>query len=317
MPRVKMFLLQHFSWIFALAIILPIVIFVPAFQKAGYWLALNQQYFAAAALALALTPIMITGGIDLSVGSITVMVSVVIGALWRDAGWPLGWAIGGGILIGLVAGLVNSAMVFAGVLPLVATLATRELYRGLAMRLSGDHPVDRFPIELVRFWRSTWLGLPIPLYVLIALVIFAYFIVQHTWIGRMTYAIGDNEQAARFAGIPVSRIKMLLYGGSGLVAGLCGAALVMKYGAAKADAERSLELSAIAYVVVGGIRITGGAGTVTGTVIGILTVSALLAWLDGAAPNWRDTIIGTLLIVVAISNELAARWLLRSQTRSV
>jgi rhamnose transport system permease protein len=306
-------ILRHLPWLFTAAIVVPIVLNVRAFQSPGYWLELPQQYFAPAMLALALTPIILTGGIDLSVGSTTVLASVAVGALWRDAGWPIGWALGGGVAVGLLAGLVNGLFIDLGVLPLVATLATRELYRGLAFSLSGANPVTRFPPELGQFWLDPWLGLPKSLLAIGVLFLLTFIVVHHTWVGRMTYALGDNEEAARYAGVPVRRVKWLLYAGSGLVAGLCGAGLVMKYGAAKADAERTLELAAITYVVMGGVRITGGGGSVTGTLLGIVTVSVLLAWLDNAYPTWRDTITGALLIVVAVSNEAAARWRARKR----
>jgi ribose/xylose/arabinose/galactoside ABC-type transport system permease subunit len=281
--------LRHLPWLFTAAILVPIALSVPAFQHLSYWLELPHQYFAPAMLALALTPIILTGGIDLSVGSTTVLVSVVIGALWRDLGWPIAWAIMGGVVVGLLCGLANSAFIVLGVLPLVATLATRELYRGLAFSLSGNNPVNRFPSALGTLWREEWFGQPLPLYGIAGLFVITYFAVHHTWVGRMTYALGDNEEAARYAGVAARGIKVLLYGWSGLVAGLCGAGLVMKYGAAKADAERTLELAAITYVVVGGVRITGGGGSVTGTLLGIVTVSVLLAWLDSALPTWRAT----------------------------
>lgn len=301
-------LLQRLPWLVAGAIIVPIVLTDPAFQKAGYWLALSQQFFAPALLALALTPIILTGGIDLSVGSISVLASVVIGALWQEAGWPIEWAVAGGLCAGLLAGTANGSLVALGVMPLVATLATRELFRGLALRLSGHTPVNRFPPELTTFWLNQYAGLPAALYGLIFFFILTYLFVHHTWMGRMVYAAGDNEEAARYAGVPVRALKLLLYAWSGLTAGLCGFALVMKYGAAKADAEKTLELAAIAYVVVGGIRITGGAGRVTGTLLGIVTVSVLQAWLSSRAPAWRDTVIGALLIAVALGNEVGFSW---------
>jgi ribose/xylose/arabinose/galactoside ABC-type transport system permease subunit len=307
-------LLRQTPWLMAGLILLLTVLLVPAFQRPAYWLTLSQQYFAPAALALVLTPIILTGGIDLSVGSVSVFASVVIGALWRDLGLPVGWAMAAGVLTGLLAGLGNGLLVRVGVPSLVATLATRELYRGLALALSGDNPVTRFPPELGEFWAATVLGLPVPLLSIAALFVLTYVIVHHTWVGRVLYAVGDNERAARFAGLPVQRVKVGLYACSGLVAGLCGASLVMRYGAAKADAEKYLELLAIACVVLGGIRITGGGGHVAGTLLGIVTVAALLAGLrETVASAWRDTATGAVLVTVAVCNEAAARWVARHQ----
>src|SRR5262245_22040698 len=132
MNRLALRLLQHTPWMIAGGIIVVLVLLVPAFGRLTYWFALSRHFFAPAALALALTPIILTGGIDLSVGSVTVFTSVVIGALWQGLGWPLAWALAGGVMAGLLAGAANGLLVTAGVLPLVATLATRELFRGLA-----------------------------------------------------------------------------------------------------------------------------------------------------------------------------------------
>ena len=302
-------LVRRLPWLIAALLLAVLVCYVPAFQRSRYWLSLAPQFFAVAALALALTPIVLTGGIDLSVGSITVFSSVVIGYLWRDLGCPLGVAMAGGVLAGTLCGIGNGLLVSAGVLPLVATLATRELYRGLARVLSGDDPVTTFPPELGSFWVQPLFGLPVSLWALVILWLVSYAGVHHTWMGRMLFAMGDNEQAARFAGVPVRRLQLGLYAWSGFIAGLCGLGLVLKYGAAKADAERSLELLAIACVVMGGVRVTGGSGHVAGTLLGVVTVCALQAGLSGVASNWRDTVTGGVLIAVALAGEAGARWL--------
>src|SRR5205814_4393277 len=137
-------------------------------------------------------------------------------ALWQGSGWPIGWARIGGILVGLMAGLVNGTLVTFGVLPLVATLASRELYRGLAYTLSGDAPENRFPTQLRDWWRLAPGGVPMTLLGISLLFLLTYLVVHHTWVGRMLYAIGDNESAARFAGVPVRRLKLGLYAWSGM-----------------------------------------------------------------------------------------------------
>jgi ribose/xylose/arabinose/galactoside ABC-type transport system permease subunit len=307
-------LLRRLPWLIAALLLGVLVLTVPAFGRPRYWLSLAPHYFAVAALALALTPVVLTGGIDLSVGSLTVLSSVVVGVLWRDLDLPIGLALAGGVLAGVLGGLGNGLLVSLGVLPLVATLATRELYRGLAWALSGDDPVTRFPPGLGAFWARPVLGLPVSLWGLAALWLASYLVVHHTWMGRALYAIGDNERAARFAGVPVRSLELGLYAWAGFVAGLCGLGLVMKYGAAKADAERSLELLAIACVVMGGVRVTGGAGHVAGTLLGVVTVCALLAGLSRVASAWRDTVTGGVLIAVAVAGEAGARWLARRGT---
>jgi ribose/xylose/arabinose/galactoside ABC-type transport system permease subunit len=306
---------RRLPWLIAGAVLVALVLGVPAFQRPRYWLSLAPQYFAPAALAIALTPIILTGGIDLSVGSITVLSSVVIGIVWRDMGLPIGVALVVGVLAGALAGLANGLLVTVGVMPLVATLATRELYRGLAWTMSGDDPVTRFPPELAGFWNTAVLGLPVSLWALAGLWLVCYIVVHHTWAGRMLFAIGDNERAARFAGVPVRSLQLVLYTWSGLVAGLCGLGLVLKYGAAKADAERSLELLAIACVVMGGARVTGGSAHLAGTLLGTVTVCTLLAGLSRIGSAWRDTVSGSVLIAVALANEAGARWLAHRPAR--
>jgi ribose transport system permease protein len=308
MKQLALIMMRRVPWLVAGLIVLIGLILVPAYQQPRYWVNLPSQYFPVAVLALALTPIMLTGGIDLSVGSVTVFTSVVIGALWRDTGWPIEWAILAGVLTGLLAGLGNGGMVVAGVPSLVATLATRELFRGLASAMSGDSPVNRFPAQLGEFWRAAFLGLPIPLIGLTVLFLISYCVIHHTWIGRVVFAIGDNERAARFAGTPVRGITLGIYTWCGLVGGLCGTAEVCKYNAAKADAEKSLELTAIACVVLGGIRIAGGAGHVGGTLVGIITVAVLMGGLGSIDSTWRDMVMGAVLIGVALLNEAGARW---------
>jgi len=310
MNRLAALMLRRIPWLVAALIVAVTVATVRAFRQPDYWLNVTEQYFAAGALALALTPIVLTGGIDLSVGSVTVFAAVVIGALSEQAHWPVGLAVAGGIAAGLLAGLFNSSLVVLGIMPLVATLATRELFRGLASTLVGEATRYRFPRTLHDFWEQPLAGVPLPLavYGIAFLFVLTYLVVHHSWIGRMVYAIGDNEQAARFAGLPVRRVKLGLYAWCGLVGGLCGAALVVRHGAAKAEAEQSLDLIAIACVVLGGVRITGGAGSVPRTLLGILTIAVLLAGLTIVAPAWRDSLTGALLIAVAVANEAGNRW---------
>jgi ribose/xylose/arabinose/galactoside ABC-type transport system permease subunit len=295
-------LVRYVPWLVTLSLLLAMLLSVPAFGRLPYWLELGRQHFAMAALALALTPIILTGGIDLSVGSTSVLVSVVIGALWQRLGWPLEWAFVGGVAAGLLAGLGNGALVTCGVAPLVATLATRELYRGLAFPISSADTVHFSP-EAMAFWDGA-----VPLYALAVLAVATYLVVHHTWVGRLLFALGDNEEAVRFAAQPARSVKLGLYAGAGLVAGLCGAASVLRFGAsARGDADQALELQAIACVVLGGVRITGGGGHVLGTVLGIVTLTTLLAGMASVGAAWRDTLMGALLLIVAFGNEAAAR----------
>src|SRR5262245_13080318 len=165
--RLTLFLVGKAPWLLAGGLLVFAVSFAPAFRQPSYWFVLSQQQFAMVALALALTPIILTGGIDLSVGSVSVFSSAVIGALCTELGWPVSWALCGGVLAGLLAGVGNGLLVSAGIMPLVATLATRELFRGLALTLGGAKTATQFPEELERwedFWRDPLAGLPPAVY---------------------------------------------------------------------------------------------------------------------------------------------------------
>jgi ribose/xylose/arabinose/galactoside ABC-type transport system permease subunit len=309
MRRAAAILLRRMPLLLAAVLLVVLVLNVPAFRRAGYWLSLSREHFAVAALALALVPIMLTGGIDLSVGSIAVLSSLVIEYCHREWGFSVPLSLACGVAAGAIAGAVNGLVVRAGVLPLVATLATGQLYRGVAwLMFSEDPDAVRLPSWLGIAWLRPHLGLPIALWGLIALAVGSYLFVHHSWAGRALFAIGDNERAARYAAVPVGRLKLLIYTWAGLVAGLCGVGLVMKYPAAKVDAERSLELLAIACVVMGGVRVTGGSGHVGGAALGVVTVTALLAGLRQTGSEWRDTACGVALIVMALAGEAGARW---------
>jgi ribose/xylose/arabinose/galactoside ABC-type transport system permease subunit len=301
------FVLEHLPWLISVAILIAAVAKEPAFRRLAYWRGLPEDYFDAAVLALALTPIILTGGIDLSVGSVTVFAAMTAGVLLQDAHLPAVAALAAAVGAGLAAGLVNGTLVAVGVVPLVATLATRELFRGLASTLSGGNRVSRLPAELNELWHTTVLGQPLPLVVFAALALVTYAVVHHTWVGRMVFAVGDNPEAARFAGVPVRRLKLGLYAASGLLAGVCGAADLAHHRAAAADTHQALDLTAIACVVLGGVRVTGGSGHVGGALLGIVTVVALLEVLADAWPQGRDMALGALLIAVAVANEAARR----------
>jgi ribose/xylose/arabinose/galactoside ABC-type transport system permease subunit len=299
--------LDHLPVLITATLLIAVVATVPAFQRPSYWRGLAGDYFVPAVLALAMTPIILTGGIDLSVGSVTVFSSVLAGVMIHDAHWPIPAALAAGVLAGLAAGISNGLLVALGVVPLVATLATRELFRGLATAVSGGERVSGLPIALRNAWKASLLGQPLPLLVFAMLAFITYAVVHHSAVGRMVYAMGDNAEAARFAGVPVRRLKLALYAASGLVAGLCGAAEVMHHRSAAVDVQQTLELTVVACVVLGGARVTGGHGHVAGTLLGIVTVVALVDGLGGAWPKGRDMALGALLVLVAAANEAARR----------
>ena len=269
------------------------------------------------ALAIVMTAIILTGGIDLSVGSMMALSSMVMGLL-RQAGWPAEAAGGAAILVGVAAGGANGGLVVLGLSPLVATLATMAFYSGLAMMLCGGEKITKLPSPAVDM--SQFAGWPSEYWILGFVFAISLLIVHGTRFGRWCYAIGDNPIAARFSAVPVQRTQWWLYMASGLVAGLLAVTYTVRKGAIP-NAHQGIELEAIACVVVGGTLITGGRGGILQTLLGILVVANIdigLVFLSGGfkfiGADARLMVVGVLLIVVAVWNEWMARAAVRLET---
>jgi rhamnose transport system permease protein len=306
--------LRWHGWLAATPVLLAALILTAmllvneALQNPAAWSSMPHNWLDVALLALVMTPIIITGGIDLSVGSIVGFSAVVAGYLWRDAQLPVAVALTGGVLAGLLCGSFNGLLVLAGINPLVVTLATLGVFRGLAYGVSGKRLVDDFPPALERLWYHDVLGLPLPLWLYLVAFALGYVALHHTWMGRMLFAIGDNRQAARFAALPVRSLTFSLYALSGLTAGLVGMTTILRSLDAPATRGEGLELDAIACVVLGGVRITGGSGHLAGTLLGTFTLVVLLEGMAGVLGEWRPVCTGSVLILIAIANEALARW---------
>jgi rhamnose transport system permease protein len=276
---------------------------------------LNQTRFLSevALLAVPMTFIIILGGIDLSVGSTMALSAILLGFSWQSFGFPL-WlavcvALGGGALAGLLNGLV---IVYLGVPPLIVTLATLAIYRGLSFGISESRSVHGFP-ESFAFWGSGNVsGLPVQLYILIAVLIVSALVLAATPLGRCVYAIGNNETAARFAGLRVGRIKLLMYSFSGFMAGVAGFIFTSRVTSTRADAATGLELDVIAAVVFGGTSIFGGRGSILGTALGVVTIQLLKNGLQLAGLRGEATVIliGAVLILSILLNQFLEKHLL-------
>ena len=273
---------------------------------------LNQgRLFAEIGLvALPMTLIIVTGGIDLAVGSILGLSAIVLGITWKNLGMPLGVAMGTAVFAGVCAGLVNGFLVTRmRVPPLITTLATLALFRGLAEGLSQARSVRGYPEWFYFLGQGEIHGVPVQLLILVLAIVAFWFLLARTVLGRSLYAIGHNEVAARFSGIPVDRIKMLIYGLSGLLAGLAGVIFVSRVSTTRSDMGSGLELDVIAAVVLGGTSIFGGRGTIVGTVLGFVLIGLLkngLA-LTGVKGDATIVVIGLVLICSILASNMIER----------
>lgn len=253
-----------------------------AFVAPATQVEMSTHVWELALLALPMTLIVITGGIDLSVGAAMALAGVTLGLTYEAGVSP--W-IGAGLalLTGIAAGLLNGVFVArVRVHPLLVTLATLAAFRGVAEGVSRARPISGFPEGFATLGRGALLGIPIPglLFVLAAAV--AALALSRTTFGRSLYAIGHNETAARFSGLAVDRIKLALYTLSGAAAGLSGVLFVARRNTAKADIGQNIELDVITAVVLGGASIFGGRGRIPGTLLGILLIHETREWV-----SWR------------------------------
>lgn len=228
-------------------------------------------------LALALTPVILTGGIDLSVGSLLGLCAIVFGKLWRDCGMPLPLAAGCTLAVGAMAGGLNALLITSLRLPpLIVTLGTFSLFRGLAEALTrGMDTFTNFPEAFLHLGQERMLGLPTQAWLFFAITIAIWLLVHRTTFGRSFRAIGFSPEGARYAGLPVERRVAMVYVLAGLIAALAAIIYTARLGQAKADAGTGYELFAITAVVLGGTSIFGGSGTVTGTLLGVAAIAVL------------------------------------------
>ena len=255
-------------------------------------------------VAVGMTIVLLTGGIDLSVGSLLGLCAVLMGSAHRDAGLPMGAAALLGVLAGAGGGALNAVLVARlGIPPLIVTLGTYSLFRGVAEGFTGGvRNFTDFPPALLFLGQGRLPGgLPAQVPLLMAAAVFFWLLVHRTPIGRGIRAIGFSPEGARLAGIPVARRLVLIYVLSGAMAGLAAVVYAARLGQAKADAGSGYELFAITAVVLGGTSIFGGRGSVHGTLLGLVAVALLQNGLRLAdQPAELAGILTGVLLVAAI-----------------
>lgn len=237
---------------------------------------LGQTVAASGIVAIAMTLVIVSGGIDLSVGSVAALAGVLTSLLWTFMGVPLALAALLGVLSGLVVGAVNGFMVTRiKINPLIATLATFSIVRGLAFVISNGQ-TNQLNNDAFKFLgRGAIAGVPFSLLILIAVYIVFAFILAQTRFGRDIFAIGGNAEASRLAGIRINRTLLWVYLISGVVAGCAGILIASQLALSAPRAAVGLELTAIAAVVLGGTSLSGGKGTLLGTILGVLILRIL------------------------------------------
>jgi ribose/xylose/arabinose/galactoside ABC-type transport system permease subunit/ABC-type sugar transport system substrate-binding protein len=294
------------EWILLLALLAEIAIFSAIAQNFFTWENLIEVVrfsVELGLLAVALTPVIITGGIDLSVGSMMGLAAVSFGALWRDAHFPLAGALLASLLIGCAGGGLNALLIARFNLPpLVVTLGSFSLFRGIAEGITqGTVNYTDFPQPFLFLGQGYLLGaIPVQLLIFLPVLLGFWILLHRSVIGRGLYAIGFTAAGARYAGIPVRARIGLVYFLSGLVASLAAIIYVAHLGQAKSDAGMGYELDAITAVVLGGTSVFGGRGTLAGTLLGLFFLTVLQNGLHLAALPSELTGVLTGVLLVAI-----------------
>src|ERR671915_472799 len=256
-----------------------------------------------ALIALPMTLIIVTGEIDLSVASMLGLTSAILGALW-EGGLPIETIIPLCLLLGAVLGAVNGLFVTVFGLPsLAVTIGTLALYRGLAFVVLGDAAVAQFPSSYTGFVTGSTAGIPNLVLPLAVLALVFGLVLHATPVGRSLFAIGGGVEAARFTGVRVTRVKFWLYVVSGVVCALAGVLWTLRYASARADNGSGLELAVIAAVLLGGVSIFGGRGTLLGVLAGVLLLGTLRNALQLAdvSADALTVVTGALLIVSVVA----------------
>lgn len=289
---------------FAVFVVLCAVITVltPYFFTVSNLLNVAQQIVINAIIAVGLTYVIISAGIDLSVGSILAFSGVVMAQSLR-AGLPLPVAIAIGIGVGASCGVVNGVLIAFGRLPpFIATLGMMSVARGAALLVTDGRPVSGFD-ESFR-WLATGevAGVPAPVVIMVVVYALAHFTLRRTKFGRYTYAIGGNEEAALLSGVPVRLYKVGIYAACGALAGLASVLLTARLNSAQPIAGLSYELDAIAATVIGGTSLMGGRGSVVGTLIGALIMGVLRNGLNllGVSSFIQQVVIGAVIIAAVL-----------------
>ena len=288
---------------------IALIIATPHFLTAVNLGSLARQTAVINILALGMTLVIITGGIDLSVGS-TLALAGLFGTMAIKAGQPIAVGVMTGIGAGLVCGILNGLLITQlRISAFIVTLGTLEAYRGLALVISKGLPVHGMQEDFSFVGDGNLLGVPVSLWVLAMCAVVIHVVMQNTRLGRYAFAIGSNSNAAYYSGVPIMFHLVSVYAMAGTLAGLAGMIEASRLMTGQPTAGQGYELQAIAAVVIGGGSLQGGEGSVIGTLIGACIIGLLSNGSDllGVNPYWQQVIIGIVIITAVGFDEFRKR----------
>lgn len=274
------------------------------FFTLGNMLNLLRQVSVNALIAFGMTFVILTAGIDLSVGSTLALGSALTAGLLTSGMDPI-LAVFIGLLIGFILGAINGLIITKGkVAPFIATLATMTIYRGATLVYTDGMPItglsDSFAFEMIG--KGYLFGIPFPVIIMVVVFIILYFVQRKTVFGRQVYAVGGNEEAAKLSGIKTDRVKLWVYSITGMLAVLAGIIISSRLDSAQPTAGTSYELDAIAAVVIGGTSLAGGRGRIVGTLVGALIIGVISNGLNllNVSSFYQQIVKGAIILVAVL-----------------
>lgn len=313
--------LKRFQSLIALVILCIVLsLLTDKFFTADNGVNVLRQIAVNICIATGMTLVVLTSGIDLSVGSVLALCGAVTAGLLKNGievpagnlfiGFTLLGAMLGGLILGWLLGWFNGFTITKfNVPPFVATLAMLTIARGFTMLYTKGHPISNLGKSFAFLGSGSWLGIPVPVWIAAMVVLIAVVVTQKTKIGRYIYAIGGNEQAAKLSGININKVKITVYSIAGALAALGGIIVTARLDSAQPNAGISYELDAIAAVVIGGTSLSGGKGSVWGTVMGAVIIGVLnngLVLLN-VSPFWQQVVKGAVILLAVIIDKMGEK----------
>lgn len=281
-----------------IAMVIAVSIITPAFLSSQNLINVVRQISFIGIVAMGVTMVIITTGIDLSSGSVIALVSVIT-ASFAQGDHPLILALILGLGVGVLAGFINGTISAKGAIPpFIATLGMMIGARGLALLYSDGRPIGNLSESFLFIGQGEIAGIPVPILIFVIMGVISHLMLSKTKFGKYTYAIGGNEQAARICGINVDRYKIMIYTYAGFLSALAGIMLTSRISAGQPSMGVMYELDAIAAAVIGGTSLSGGIGTIPGTIIGALIIGVLNNSLDlmNVSSYWQQILKGIIIV---------------------
>jgi inositol transport system permease protein len=289
--------------IILIGLVIVMSILSPTFLTSTNILNIVRQMSVVGIVAIGVTFVIITAGIDLSSGSVIALTSVIVASLAHPGEFPLVIVILAAIGVGLFTGLINGTIVAKGQIHgFIVTLGMMTAARGAALLYSGGRPIGNISDTFAFIGGGVIAGIPVPIIIFAIVAFVSYVLLNKTKFGKYVYAIGGNEQAAVTAGVNVSKCKIMVYGYAGLLSGIAGMILTARISSGQPTAGLMYELDAISAAVIGGTSLFGGIGTIGGTVIGALILGVLNNGFDlmGISSYWQQILKGFIVIVAVL-----------------